>query len=203
MSPLTGYAAEKATLRQRLSRRRAVLKNRLERDTEIFQRIVMHKVYRSAKNIFIYISKTGEADTQMLIEHALGTGKKLFAPHCVTGNPDMDFYRFYSMGELQRGSFGVWQPEPDPAKLALRSDMEGALCIVPGMAFDRTGIRLGYGKGYYDRFLSENKLFRMGLCYEALLLDALPAEPHDIRMHAIVTDEQYRTIEVGKEDEYA
>lgn len=203
MSQLTGGAPEKAVLRQRLSRRRAILKNRMDRDNEIFQRIVMHKQYRFAENIFIYISKPDEADTQALIQHSLESGKRLFAPYCVSGNPEMKFYRFHSPEELLPGSFGVFQPEPLPGNAAQPCDLQRAVCIVPGMAFDKTGARLGYGKGYYDRFLSGNHIFRMGICYEALLLDQLPAEPHDIRMHAIVTDEKLRTMEAGKEREYA
>lgn len=199
MPELTGCAAEKAVLRQKLMRQRAALENRAERSQAIFERILMNKRYRSAENIFIYISKPEEADTRALIGRSLEMGKKLFAPCCTAGSQEMRFYRFQSLEELRPGSFGVLQPDPAIGVPAARSDMEGALCIVPGLAFDRTGVRLGYGKGYYDRFLSRNAVFRMGICFEALLLEALPAQPHDIRMQAIVTDEKFRVTDTGKE----
>lgn len=199
MPELTGCAAEKAALRQKLLRQRAVLTNRAERDRAIFERVLMNKRYRSAENIFIYISKPEEADTRALIRRSLQMGKKLFAPCCTAGSREMRFYRFQSLEELVPGSFGVLQPDPAASTPAARPDLEGALCIVPGLAFDRTGVRLGYGKGYYDRFLSRNAVFRMGICFEELLLETLPAQPHDIRMQAIVTDEKFRVTDTGKE----
>lgn len=203
MSELTGCGEEKAMLRQKLLHRRAALKNRKDRDKAIYNRILMNKQYRTAENIFIYISKSEETDTKALIEYSLESGKRLFAPYCMPDSTEMQFYRFHSLEELRPGGFGVLQPDPASGGMARRSDMEGALCIVPGLAFDRTGARLGYGKGYYDRFLSRNHIFRMGICYEAFVLDTVPVQPHDIRMQAVLTDERLREMETGKEREYA
>jgi len=204
MSGLTGCGAEKAALRQRLLRQRAALENRAERDKAVYDRILMNKLYQSAENIFIYISKPEETDTRALIKYSLKSGKRLFVPYCTADSTEMRFYRLHSPEQLRPGSFGVLQPDPVPGGAAAQSDMECALCIVPGLSFDRTGVRLGYGKGYYDRFLSRNNIYRMGVCYESFFFrDALPAQPHDIRMQAVVTDEKLREMETGKGRDYA
>lgn len=98
----------------------------------------------------------------------------------------MAFYRVKSREDLKKGRFGIW--EPDPTVCPLLEEPSGAFCLVPGLAFDRAGYRLGYGKGYYDRFLAAHAVKAVGLCYEELLLSQVPRQPLDQRVGWLVTE---------------
>ena len=89
-----------------------------------------------------------------------------------------------SANELSRGRFGILEP----SAAALESPGGWDLILVPGLAFDRNGGRLGRGRGYYDRFLSRHhEAFRVGVCFDEQIVDAVPCEAHDLRMHALLT----------------
>ena len=164
-----------------------------QKDTHIFNKIISSAAYQSTDTILTYVSTDIEVDTFMLIEQALRDNKRVAAPRCIDGTRDMDFYFIKSTDDLEKGTFGVL--EPDPSKCVKAYAFENALCIVPGLAFDLQGYRLGYGKGYYDRFLSAHpKLIKMGICYCSCTHNLLIHGRYDISSDILVTEKYLKKI---------
>ncbi len=181
-----GGVSPKAALRREFLARRNALPHREQLDQAIREAAVLLEAYRQADQVLFYLSGGSEPDTWALLDLALREGKKAFAPRCLDGEGSMAFYRVASQEELVPGRFGLW--EPDPARCPLAGDVTGALCLVPGLAFDREGFRLGYGKGYYDRFLAGHSVRTVGLCYGDLLVPRLPRGPYDRQVSCLVTE---------------
>jgi len=112
-------------------------------------------------------------------------------PKC---NPETSEMRFYpaSWATLTQGAHGIPEPLGEPGLCITEAKLQHALCLVPGLAFDRDGYRLGYGKGYYDRFLARNSPATLGTCYEALLVDRLPHGAYDAPVQRIITENNLR-----------
>lgn len=181
MSPL-----DKGALRRELLARRDTLPHREELNRAILESVLALPAYRQARQVLLYLSAGSEPDTWKLLDRALAEGKDVYAPRCLDGKGSMAFYQVMCRDELVPGRFGLW--EPGPGARALAEDMTGALCLVPGLAFDREGFRLGYGKGYYDRFLAGHSVEAAGLCYGELLVPRLPRGPYDRRVSCLVTE---------------
>ncbi len=124
-----------------------------------------------------------------LINHCLRLGKKLACPRCNDMDGHMSFYYVNSSSCLQTGSYSILEPTGDclPVEEDVLTDGK-TVCIVPGLSFDSFGMRLGYGKGYYDRFLRSFGGRSIGLCYESFLSDRLPTAEHDIGVDIIITE---------------
>ena len=148
------------------------------------------KQYKQCKIMFVYVSKEIEVDTHILIQTALRDGKKVAVPRCVPDSRLMEFFYIQSMDELKPGAFGVLEPVPDKAKLV--TAYEGALCVVPGLCFDAQGYRLGYGKGYYDRFMSSFEGFSVGMCYSGCVQWRLPHGQFDRSVDLLITERYIR-----------
>ena len=142
--------------------------------------------YRSCKTLLTYVSTSIEVDTRALILTALEEGKRVAVPRCVPGTRDMEFYYIRGLEELEPGTFGVL--EPVPGRSVRMTDFSSGLCLVPALCYDWKGYRLGYGSGYYDRFLSGCGAFFVGVAYEKQIVDQVPYSPHDRKMHAVVTE---------------
>lgn len=164
-----------------------------KRDSGILERITASSAYKQASIILTYVSTDIEVDTSALILRALEDKKRVAVPRCIDGTRDMDFYFIKDMSDLEKGSFGVM--EPVPARCVKAYAFETALCIIPGLAFDMAGFRLGYGKGYYDRFLSAHpRLVKMGICYCACTCNELIHGRYDIGADYLVTEKYLRRI---------
>ena len=161
-------------------------------DEAILRRLLSLREYRKAEWIYTYVSKPIEVDTLALIENALRHGKHVAVPRCVPGTREMEFYEIHSLFELQPGTFGVLEPVPENSRL-VQEEAEG-LCIVPGLSFDAEGYRLGYGKGYYDRFLSRFSGTTAGVCYKGCLRRLLPHGYYDRPVEILITERSIRNI---------
>lgn len=162
-----------------------------ERDRKIFERVISTSAYKSSEIILTYVSTQIEVDTLALISRALDDGKRVAVPRCIEGTRDMDFYFIKGVKSLEKGTFGVL--EPAPGKCVKAYAFETALCIIPGLAFDMLGYRLGYGKGYYDRFLSAHpRLIKMGLCYCSCTFNELIHGRYDICSDMLITEKYIR-----------
>ena len=152
--------------------------------------------YADADCIALYAPAHNETDTELLLTAALQAGKRVLYP-AVCGH-HMVFRRVERLEELHKGAFGILEPCPSGADhLADEAD----LIVVPGVAFDRNGHRIGYGKGYYDRFLHhpDCSAHLVGLCHDFQLTEELiPADAHDIPMEIIVSDR--RVIRTGRKE---
>ena len=137
--------------------------------------------FLNAKTVFCYISAHGEVETHSLIEELLKE-KTVAVPYCVDSNGHMIASKITSLDELKDGKFGI--PEPILPKEFPKTEID--FVIVPGVAFDKDGYRLGYGKGYYDRFLCDISPYKLGVCREEFYLEKLPHGQHDIKMDNIL-----------------
>lgn len=142
--------------------------------------------YREAKVLFCYVSTEIEVDTFQILRRALEQGKTVAVPRCIDGTREMEFYVITDLTQLEPGAFGVL--EPNPALCEKWTDLSDGLCVIPALSYDLSGYRLGYGKGYYDRFLSRFSGETVGLVYENCLFDVLPHGKFDRRAEKIVTE---------------
>lgn len=154
--------------------------------TEFSQRISAKlfslEEYKKAKVIYCYIDVNNEVGTREIIEHSIQIGKEVAVPK-VKDNI-INFYRIYSLQEVALGCFQI--PEPVNRMIPDTPD----IIIVPGVAFSYRLERMGYGGGYYDRFLKESHAFKLGIAFEFQMFEKLPVEKHDITMDMILTEKQ-------------
>lgn len=176
---------EKSRLRRELLARRKALPNRAEKNAMIARAVSEFPPYREAERLLFYVNLKTEPETEHLLREAWKQGRETYAPKCLPGGR-LRFYRVTCREDLHPGSFGILEPKEDCPVLEQTGDRD--LCLVPGLAFDREGYRLGYGKGYYDRFLAEHRVSSLGLCYEALVVPRLPREEHDRSIDWVVTE---------------
>ncbi len=146
--------------------------------------------YRRARQLLVYVSTAIEVDTHRIIRRALEDGKRVAVPRCIPDTREMEFYYIRSLEELKPGSFGVYEPDPIPENLV--TDLSEGLCIIPAFCYDYTGFRLGYGKGYYDRFLPRFGGNLIGICYSACVRRHLPHGRFDRPAELLVTENYIR-----------
>lgn len=177
---------DKQELRREMHRLRAACENRAKLDAALFQNIITSRLYQTAECILTYVSFGSEVDTRRLIQQALTDGKSVFVPRCSPNSGRMAFYRIDTPDALRPGAYGILEP---PAKESRRFiEGEQAICFVPGLAFTESGVRLGYGKGYYDAFLSGLPICTVGLCYGFQIVHTIPAKAHDKPVLYICTE---------------
>ena len=160
------------------------------KDSRIQTRLLTLPGFRDALTVFTFASFRSEVSTFPIIEKALLLGKKVLLP-CVDGEQgELVLYEIRDLLEVSPGYRGI--PEPHVSVERRRDINDADLALMPGAAFDRTGNRIGYGGGYYDRLLSRlrKKIPLIALAYEEQIVDSLPAHPHDVQVHMIVTDER-------------
>ncbi len=139
--------------------------------------------YREAGSVFFYHPLGSEMDLLPLAREALAAGKCVAFPR--VDGMDMEFYRVRGLGEFKEGRFHVMEPTGNEAVPA-----ENAIVLVPGIGFDESGGRIGYGKGYYDRYLAKYpKCCKIGATYRSQVECRLPRDAHDVVMDALLTED--------------
>jgi 5-formyltetrahydrofolate cyclo-ligase len=139
--------------------------------------------FSQAAVIAAYVSIREEAPTALLLQHILESGKKLLLPSIQQQN--IFLHPVNSLQELRPGPLRIPQPL---ATAPIYDPKVVQLFFIPGLGFDRQGGRLGFGAGHYDRLLPETTGLRIGLCWENQIIDDLPVEDHDQRLHGLVTE---------------
>lgn len=179
--------AEKATLRKHCieMRRNMTASYKRSLDVEIASRFLCSFEYMQADTLLTYVAKDSEVETRDIINAAFALKKRVAVPKC-EGEGVMHFYLIDSLEDLTRGYMGIMEPDADKCKKL--EVFDNALCVVPGYTFDPRGNRIGYGGGYYDRFLSDKNLTTVGLCYQSFIKWDIPKENHDIPVDILVTD---------------
>ncbi|ANE22787.1 hypothetical protein AAY81_06230 [Denitrobacterium detoxificans] len=184
-------ACEKRAQRQALISRRDALDpaSRAAIDAEIAQRLFQQPEFMGAHTVFSFYSVGSEVDTHVIIERALSLGKVVALPRCVPGSRSMEWYAIDSLEGLVPSSYGIPEPAPVVGRLVDPVARVDSLCIVPGLAFDARGYRLGYGGGYYDIFLSTFPGFALGLCREShMASESIARERFDRPVSAVLTE---------------
>lgn len=153
-------------------------------DQGIGERLFGLGVWREADVVFCYVGIGREIDTVPLLERALAEGKRVGVPLC-TGPGIMEVRRIEAMDDLVPGVYGILEPKGD---CPLIRPEEIGLAVIPGLSFTADGARLGYGGGYYDRYLPGVRGLKLALCREACLSSQLPAEPHDVKLDGVLTE---------------
>lgn len=160
-----------------------------EKSSIIAERVLKTPEYEEADNILLYADYRHEVMTREIFDDAVLHKKKVYFPR---SNADctMDFYQVISVKQLESGYMGIKEPVVNEEYRYQYNRKEDTLIIVPGVAFDMNGYRVGYGKGFYDRFLKDKRQMTvMGLCFSSQLVEEIPHNQHDIRMDKIVTEE--------------
>ena len=182
----------KRAIRKEVKEKRAnffrTQRSKAKADVEIFKKIHFHpEIYQKDKVIFGYYSmhKQGEVDTVLMIEYALKVGVRIALPKVIGDN--LLFLEVKSLKDVEESSIGIMEPKYYCEVV----NEPNATVIMPGVAFDRGGNRIGYGGGYYDRFLAkEPNHKKIALTYDFQIYDILPMEKHDIKVDEIITEKE-------------
>lgn len=182
---------KKTVVRQRLKEERSHLsiEDVLSLSDALQQRFLNSSLYSEAAVIAAYSSFKGEVDTSMLVNRAIADGKKIVMPKVSNDYASMDFIFIEGEHCLSEGAYGIKEPIFDESRVACKSDID--IIIVPGVAYDLKGHRMGMGKGYYDKALSGIDRERLvGFAYDFQILDEVPFEAHDISVGSVVTEKR-------------
>ncbi len=156
-------------------------------DETVLNNLLELEQYKNASVVLTYVSTGSETGTDKLIAQAIMDGKKVACPLCDKESKTMVFRCIGSLDELVAGAYGISEPQPDAPAISAK-DMADSVCIVPGLAFDASGGRLGYGGGYYDRFLSGYSGVSIGLCRAGCLSkQTLPRDRYDICVDLVIS----------------
>lgn len=154
-------------------------------DNLIYEKTINSDFYKSSKFIFIYVSFGNEVDTHRIINYSLANNKIICVPKIINKKEGMKAVIIQSINELQLSSFGILEPEDfqnsvDPKEIDL--------LFIPGLAFDNKGGRIGYGAGYYDRYLKtvREDAYKVGLAYDFQIIPSVPMETYDTFIDDII-----------------
>lgn len=149
------------------------------KDFIIFLKLITNKNFKKSKIILTYVSTKEEIDTILFIKYFLN--KKIIATPKVENN-EINFYIINSFNDLKLGKYNILEPITNK-KI---TNFKDSICITPGICFSKDKYRIGYGKGYYDKFFSKNKVYSIGLCYKKCIIDSIPIDKYDKQVDKII-----------------
>lgn len=182
-------AEAKKALRARLRREIAAISPEecLESDRALFDRFLSLPQVQAADTLFLFWGIPGrEPETERLVRELTRQGKRVGLPRMLPGH-QMEVRQFDPCIPMKQAAFGIWEPSED-APLLEKKDI--ALALVPAVSYDRRGYRLGFGGGYYDRWLEDFSGRTAGLCRGVLLQEQVPIERHDARVEVVLTEQE-------------
>ncbi len=147
--------------------------------------------YNSARSIFLYLSIGSEVDTKPIFDRAKADGKRISVPLCVLDKRCMELYFVESYDDLDIGSYKIYEPKKDlilSGKLKQAAAEEVDISVVPGVCFDFNGNRIGYGGGYYDKFLSTFKGVSVGITYDCCMTEEICPDKYDAPVDIVLTE---------------
>lgn len=179
----------KKALRTRLRQAAAALspQERAESDRALFERFLSLPQVNAAGTLFLFWGISGrEPETERLVRELARQGKRVGLPRMLPGH-QMEVRQFDLHVPMKKATFGIWEP-PDEAALLTKADID--LALIPAVCYDRLGYRLGFGAGYYDRWLADFTGQTVGLCRDAFLQERVPIEAHDARVEVVLTERE-------------
>ena len=166
--------------------------SRQQKSEEIAKKILEADWFKEADIVLSYHAFRSEVEVDALNRAVLTQGKKLYLPKTYVKEKQIRFFEITDLSKLKRGYQKIWEPtgeEPEFSFETVKEEQKKVLMIMPGTAYDARGYRMGYGGGYYDRYLEQTNCVKAGLCFESFLLPSVPHEAHDVRMDRIFTEE--------------
>jgi 5-formyltetrahydrofolate cyclo-ligase len=152
------------------------------------QKVVSLPEFSSARTIAGYVAKQDEVQTDQILRMALSMGKRVLVPKTNSSTVSLSFHRIGDLGDLRPGTFGILEPAADAPQVPIS---QSDLVLIPVVAWDGEGHRVGYGKGYFDRELkSKGKAPGIGLAFESQRQEVIPPELTDVPLDMIVTEER-------------
>ena len=176
---------QKKDIRKEVSKRRksASLQKVIEDSQTICDTLCQLESFQEAEWVYIYIDYKNEVMTGQIMKNALAMGKRVASPKVV--GKDMIFYEIQSLNDLEPGYFGIQEPRENLPV----ADCETAFLVMPGVAFDRQKHRVGYGGGFYDRYLEKHpNLYKAAIAFEFQMFEEVPVEPTDILPDVVITE---------------
>ena len=183
----------KSTLRKNMIRQR---KNMKLEDVSAFSTKIINTImelpeFIKSKNIMLYLNFNNEVDTTPLVTWCFNNGKTVIAPYCIQSTREIIPFEINNLTtDLTKSTFGVMEPKHDLLKKFDIDDID--LIIVPGVVFDKHCNRIGFGAGYYDRFLSKKskEAITIGIAYDYQIIDEVPTDIYDVPLNFIVTQDR-------------
>ena len=152
----------------------------------LLERLISGEYLKNINTVFIYVSTGKEVSTLPTIEYMLNNSIQVCVPK-VTGCGNMKAVEIKSLSNLGIGKFGIYEPVDNIVQMSIPIP---TLAIIPGLAFDKEGYRIGYGGGYYDRYFSNfnnlEEVYKLGVCYDFQLVDEVPIDQYDIKMDEVL-----------------
>jgi len=187
----------KKTIREQAHANRQVQPNKDELSKSICETFIGLPEFAAAQTVMVYLDVRSEVRTRQTLPALLQSGKRIVVPYCVEG--DLQLFLLESMDELAVGMYKILEPKAELRTLPARQiDIsEVDLIMVPGVAFDRRGARMGHGFGYYDKLLERARADAplVALAFECQIFPEIPTQSHDVYMDKIVTQ---RSVHAGK-----
>ena len=175
-------------------RREMTIEEKSNYDKIIKDKFFESSFYKESENIFIYISYDSEINTKDIIMRAIKEGKKIYVPRTEFSTKLMNAVRIENLDNLVECRYGILEPKKDEPFID-PNDLD--LIVVPGVAFDKNGGRVGYGAGYYDRYFkrinneNKSKIIKLVLAYDFQLIDKVPTDEEDVLIDAVMTEKQF------------
>ena len=164
-------------------------------DNKICDRLMALVTYRYAEALLMYSPLAHEININKITLHALTNGKTVAYPRCDTIGNTMEYHIVNSLDQLEPGAYGIKEPSADLPVYDVKST-KNAVCIVPALVYDKSGYRLGYGKGYYDRYLAEFNGAKVGLVYNDFIVSSVPRGRYDLAVDVLVTEKGVKALNV-------
>ena len=150
--------------------------------------------FRYAEFVLLYAATDDEIDVSEIAEAAWKSGKKVAFPRCEKVSHTMTYHFVSSLDELKVDSYGIREPSPDAPVYDPAVETGSAVCFVPGLLYDKSGYRLGYGKGFYDRYLSEFSGCKIGVVYSDYVMPEVPRGRYDVSLDVLLTEKGVKPI---------
>ena len=176
----------KDSLRNKYLVNRKNIPNKNEKSEIIFNKIIKNEIYINSRTIGIYMNLDSEVDTKKIIDYSIKNNKIVAIPKVVGNN--LEFYQIKSLNDnFVKSPFNILEPISTKENYIDKSNID--LLIVPGICFDNEGNRIGFGKGYYDRYLNNSNIKTIGICFkEQITTKIIPTNRYDVKIDVIITD---------------
>jgi 5-formyltetrahydrofolate cyclo-ligase len=188
------YQTRKAAIREQARKNRVAQKDKDGVSRQICATFLKLPEYERANTVMFYVDAGSEVRTRYDLPTALASGKRIVVPYCIVETNELELFLLEDMSELVEGAYKILEPREDlrtaPGKQVAVESLD--LIMVPGTAFDAQGGRMGQGKGYYDRLLTNARPDAplIALAFECQMFPEIPVAPHDIFMDAVLTETQ-------------